>query len=246
MKGDFVRVLLIIPAYNEALNIEKVVEDIQTDFSEADILIINDCSRDNTLEVIRHIDGIAYVNLPVNLGYSFAVQTGFKYAVEKNYDYLIQFDGDGQHLASEAKRMYEYALTRDCDVLIGSRFLEVTDYQHSFFRKIGTGLFQKIIKMLTGQKISDPTSGLQVLNKKVFKPLSKINSYPEFPDANLLIQYIYDGYRIEEIGVQMKNREFGESMHSGILKPAKYMIKMFYYILVVFANHLTGRKGQDS
>lgn len=246
IKGDFVRVLLIIPAYNEAMNIEKVVDDIHTNFKEADILIINDCSQDDTLEVIQKIDGIQYVNLPVNLGYSFAVQTGFKYAVDEQYDYLIQFDGDGQHLASEAKRMYDYALEKGSDVLIGSRFLETTNYQHSFFRKIGTGMFQKIIKMMTGKKISDPTSGLQVLNKKVFTPLSKINNYPEFPDANLLIQYIFDGYRIEEIGVQMKNREFGESMHSGILKPAKYMIKMFYYILVVFANHLTGRKGQKS
>ena len=114
------RVLMIIPAYNEAMNIEKVIDDIHNNFKEADILIINDCSQDNTLEVIQKIDGIDYVNLPVNLGYSFAVQTGFKYAVEQNYDYLIQFDGDGQHLASEAKRMYDYALEKDCDVLRGS------------------------------------------------------------------------------------------------------------------------------
>ena len=96
--------------------------------------------------------------------------------------------------------------------------------------------------MLTGKKIYDPTSGLQVLKRKVFTPLSKIFAYPEFPDANLLIELIYQGYTIEEISVQMKNREFGESMHGGVIKPIKYMLKMFYYILVVFFNNLTGKK----
>lgn len=138
--------------------------------------------------------------------------------------------------------MYEYALETEADIVIGSRFLSTTNYQHSFFRKVGTKLFQIIIKMLTGKKIYDPTSGLQVLKRKVFTPLSKIFAYPEFPDANLLIELIYQGYTIEEISVQMKNREFGESMHGGVIKPIKYMLKMFYYILVVFFNNLTGKK----
>ena len=92
--------------------------------------------------------------------------------------------------------------------------------------------------MLTGKKISDPTSGLQVIKREVFLPLSKIFSYPEFPDANLLIQLIYQGVTIDEVPVQMKNREFGESMHGGIIKPIKYMIKMCYYIIIVFATNL--------
>lgn len=232
------KVLMIIPAYNEAMNLVDVVEDIKSNFKEADILIVNDCSKDNTLEVINKLEGIEYVDLPINLGYSYAVQTGLKYAVEYNYDYLIQFDGDGQHLASEAKKMYEYTLKNNVEIVIGSRFLSETSYSHSFFRKVGTGLFQKIIKMLTGKKISDPTSGLQVIKREVFVPLSKINGYPEFPDANLLIQLIYQGVNIDEISVEMKNREFGESMHGGIIKPIKYMIKMFYYIIIVFATNL--------
>lgn len=236
------KVLMIVPAYNEELNLETVAEDIKNNFNEADILFINDCSMDNTLNVIKRIEGIFYLDLPINLGYSYAVQTGLKYAVQEGYEYLVQFDGDGQHLASEAKKMYEYALETDADIVIGSRFLSTTNYQHSFFRKVGTKLFQIIIKMLTGKKIYDPTSGLQVLKRKVFTPLSKIFAYPEFPDANLLIELIYQGYTIEEISVQMKNREFGESMHGGVIKPIKYMLKMFYYILVVFFNNLTGKK----
>jgi glycosyltransferase involved in cell wall biosynthesis len=236
------KVLMIVPAYNEELNLETVAEDIKNNFNEADILFINDCSMDNTLNVIKRIEGIFYLDLPINLGYSYAVQTGLKYAVQEGYEYLVQFDGDGQHLASEAKKMYEYALETEADIVIGSRFLSTTNYQHSFFRKVGTKLFQIIIKMLTGKKIYDPTSGLQVLKRKVFTPLSKIFAYPEFPDANLLIELIYQGYTIEEISVQMKNREFGESMHGGVIKPIKYMLKMFYYILVVFFNNLTGKK----
>lgn len=233
---------MIIPSYNEELNLKTVANDIKENFSEADILFINDCSKDDTLNVIKSIEGVSYLDLPINLGYSYAVQTGLKYAAQEDYDYLIQFDGDGQHLASEAKKMYEHALETEADIVIGSRFLSATNYQHSFFRKVGTKLFQNIIKMLTGKKIYDPTSGLQVLKRKVFIPLSKIYAYPEFPDANLLIELIYQGYSIEEMSVQMKNREFGESMHGGIIKPVKYMFKMFYYIIMVFFNNLTGKK----
>lgn len=236
------RVLVIIPAYNEEKNLANVIQDIQMNFCEADILVVNDCSTDSTAEIIKSISQISYLNLPINLGYFYAIQTGLKYAVQFDYDYLVQFDGDGQHLASEAKRMFEYAQNGDVDVVIGSRFLSETNYNHSFFRKIGTKLFQIIIKMLTGKKISDPTSGLQVLRRNVFEPLSKIYAYPESADANLLIELIYKGYSIDELAVRMKNRETGESMHDGIIKPALYMTKMFYYIILVFLNNLFGKK----
>lgn len=235
------KILMVIPAYNEEMNLKAVIKDIKDNFSEVDILVINDCSKDSTLETAKNIKGISVLDLPINLGYSYAVQSGLKYAVQKNYDYLIQFDGDGQHLASEAKKMYDYALKSEAGIVIGSRFLSETDYQHSFFRKVGTGLFRKIIKMLTGKTISDPTSGLQVIKREVFLPLSKIYAYPEFPDANLLIHLIYQGVTIDEISVQMKNREFGESMHGGIIKPIKYMLKMFYYIVMVYFNNLFGK-----
>ncbi|MDD4508600.1 MAG: glycosyltransferase family 2 protein [Eubacteriaceae bacterium] len=235
-------VLMIIPAHNEAQNLPIVFDDIRKNFPEADILVVNDCSTDDTIDVIKQHPDVAYLNLPVNLGYSFAIQSGLKYAVQEGYDHLIQFDGDGQHLAAEAKKMYVYAMEKDVDIVIGSRFLETTGYHHSFFRRVGTGLFRKIIKMLTGQTISDPTSGLQVIKRSVFEPLSKIFAYPEFPDANLLIQLIYQGYSIDEIAVKMKNREFGESMHGGIVKPVKYMFKMFYYIIMVYFNNITGKK----
>lgn len=236
-------ILMLIPAYNEAMNLKKVINDVKTNFQEADILVINDCSSDNTMDILREMEGVHYLNLPINLGYSYAVQTGLKYSVQEGYDYLIQFDGDGQHLASEGKRMYEYALKSGADIVMGSRFLKQTAYHHSFFRKIGTRLFQKIIKMLTGKFISDPTSGLQVIKRNAFTPLSKIYAYPEFPDANLLIELLYQGYTIDELAVEMRQREFGESMHGGIIKPIKYMFKMFYYVLLVFFNNITGKRS---
>ena len=109
------KVLMIVPSYNEELNLKTVANDIKENFSEADILFINDCSKDDTLNVIKSIEGVSYLDLPINLGYSYAVQTGLKYAAQEDYDYLIQFDGDGQHLASEAKKMYEHALETEAD-----------------------------------------------------------------------------------------------------------------------------------
>lgn len=235
-------VLVIVPAYNESQNLYKVEKDLRENFPEADVLFINDCSKDDTLEIIQSFDGVSYLNLPVNLGYFFAIQSGLKYAAERRYPYVVQFDGDGQHLAKEARRMYDYAKKSGTDIVIGSRFLEKTGYHHSFFRRVGTNMFRGIIKTLTGKEISDPTSGLQVLRYDVYKELSEIYNYPETADANLLIDLLYKGYTIDELSVEMLNREAGESMHGGIVKPAKYMMKMFYYIALVYFNNITGRK----
>lgn len=234
---------MIIPAYNENTNLIQVVKDLEDNFPEADILIMNDCSTDETIEVIRSFGNrVHYLNLPVNLGYFYAIQSGLKYAAQEKYPYTVQFDGDGQHLAKEARRMYLYAKEHDVDIVIGSRFLEETGYQHSFFRRVGTGMFRHIIKTMTGKVISDPTSGLQVLTLDVVQKLAKIYAYPDTADANLLIELLYSGCSIDELSVEMKNRETGESMHGGIVKPAKYMMKMFYYIFAVYINNITGRK----
>lgn len=224
-------ILVIIPAYNEEENILNVIADLKTNFSEADILVINDCSKDNTENLLIE-NNINYLNTPFNLGYSGVVQTGFKYAVKNDYDYVAQFDGDGQHIASELKKMYYEIKQNNFDLVVGSRFLKETDYNHSFFRSIGTNLFRRLIKISCGQNITDPTSGLQVLNKKIYNEYSKIYNYPEYPDANLLIRIIKKGYKVREIPVNMRERIAGVSMHAGIWKPIKYMIKMFYSIFI--------------
>lgn len=236
------KLLVIIPAYNEEQNILKVINEIKTDLAFADLLVINDCSTDETEKVLIEND-INYINNPINLGYSGTVQTGFKYAVNNNYDYVLQFDGDGQHIANEAKRLFDEAQKQDADVVIGSRFVKNTEYNHSFFRKLGTNLFVFLIRLICKTVITDPTSGLQVINKRTFTKYSKLNGYPEYPDANLIIEMLLRGYKIFEIDVQMRSREFGVSMHSGIIKPIKYMINMVYTILLLVFRKKDFRKA---
>lgn len=225
-------VLVIIPAFNEEKSIIGVLDELHAELPDADIVVINDCSRDNTAHIVRK-KGIPCLDMPFNMGYSAAVQCGFKYAALKGYDFVVQFDGDGQHIAAEAKKLLDTIQQTKADVVIGSRFLQSSGYHHPLFRRIGTAIFRTMIKMACNYTISDPTSGMQVLSKRCFTELSMMNSYPEYPDANLIIELLRKGYRIKEIPVKMRSRTAGVSMHSGIVKPMKYMIVMFYSIFIL-------------
>ena len=226
------KLLFVIPAYNEEENIDKVLKEIKKDIPNADILVINDCSRDKTVDIVKK-NNVKCISNIFNMGYAMAVQTGIKYAAIHDYDYVIQFDADGQHIAKEANKLYEHAKKNNCDIVIGSRYLKDTGYPCPFFRRIGTKFFSSIIKLICGQKIADPLSGFQCLNKRVIEQYSKMGFYPEFPDANLVIEMLLLGYKIKEVPVKMRLREVGESMHGGIIKPIKYMINMFYTIIFV-------------
>jgi len=235
------KVLFVIPVFNEEKNIRRPVEDIRTNFMDADILVVNDCSRDDTVNVLRELK-VNYLDLPINLGYSGAVQTGIKYAKRNNYDYVIQFDGDGQHLASEARKLYEEIKTSGVNIVIGSRFLDKTGYKHPFFRRLGTKLFTGIIKLITRKRITDPTSGLQILDRKTIDRYSQPGQFPEFPDANLIAGMILHGYTVKEVSCKMMERTDGVSMHAGILNPIKYMIKNIYSLFLVGLSGLFRRK----
>lgn len=237
------KILTIIPAYNESENIQKVLDELKQDFSETDILVINDCSKDNTKQIVES-NMVNCITTTFNLHYAYAVQTGIKYAKKYDYDYCLMFDGDGQHIAKEAKKLLDKIKESNCDIVIGSRYLEKGNYNAPKLRKIGTSFFTWLIKISCHTKISDPLSGFQVINKRVIDKYSKMGEYPEFPDANLIIEMLLDGYTVEEVSVKMRNREFGESMHGGIIKPIKYMIVMFYTILILILNKLFGRRKQ--
>lgn len=234
------RILFVIPAYNEEKNIEKVLKEIKSNVDYADILVINDCSKDNTAAIVRD-NGVKCIDNVFNMKYAMAVQTGIKYAYKYDYDYVIQFDADGQHIAKEAEKLYQYSKKNNCDIVIGSRYLENTGYPCPLFRRIGTKIFEKIIKFFCHKKIADPLSGFQCLNKRVIKRYSEMGKYPEFPDANLVIEMLLLGFKIEEVPVKMRLREVGESMHSGIIKPIKYMINMFYNIFFILITHKRGK-----
>jgi len=237
-------ILFVIPAFNEEKNIRKPVADIKANFESASIVVVDDCSTDSTVQVLQEL-GVNYISLPVNLGYSGAVQTGILYAKRKNYDYVIQFDGDGQHLACEAYKLYEAIKSTGANIVIGSRFLDKTDYKHPFFRKIGTGLFSLIIKILTGKKITDPTSGFQILDKKTIAKYSEPGEYPEFPDANLIAKVIIEGFIVSEVSCKMAERTDGVSMHAGIIKPIKYAIKCTYSLLLIGIFKIFRRKSKN-
>lgn len=235
------KVLFVIPAYNEEENIKKVLEEIKKDVSFADIIVINDGSKDNTSKIVKEC-GFNCIDMIYNVGYAMAVQTGIKYAYQNDYDYVIQFDADGQHIAKEAMKLFEEAKKSNYDIIIGSRYLKDMGYPCPKFRRFGTKIFEKLIMLFCQKKIADPLSGFQCLNKKVIELYSKKGEYPEYPDANLIIDMLYKGYTIKEIPVKMRLREAGESMHGGIIKPIKYMINMIYTIFLIVIKNMGGRR----
>lgn len=220
------RTLVVIPAYNEALNIEKTVKDIQQNAPNVDYVVVNDGSKDNTLEVIQknnfnHIDGFC------NLGLFGAVQTGFKLAMKENYDVVIQFDGDGQHSAKYIDVMVK-EIENGNDIVIGSRF--VSEKKPFTARMIGSRLIASAIKIVTGKKVMDPTSGFRAYGKACIKDYALDMNNPPEPDT---LVYMYRKNRkIKEIQVEMSEREFGES-YLNLVNTIKYMSRMMVSIFLI-------------
>lgn len=238
MKDTSKDTIIVIPAFNEEKNIGNVIKEIKTDMKDADVLVVDDCSKDKTREIVLK-NQVKCISLPFNMGYSRAVQTGIKYANIYGYEYVICFDADGQHIAKEAKKLKEKIVEENCDLVIGSRYLIKDNFKQSFFRKLGTNMFRSCIKLFCKQEITDPLSGFQCFNRKLIQKFSEIYQYP---DANLIIELIYEGYMIKEVPVKMRLREFGESMHGGILKPIKYMLSMFYTIFIIIIRNCFRKK----
>ena len=241
MKKIEERILIIIPAYNEEDNIQKVLDEIKCDINYADILVIDDCSKDNTRKIVEK-NGVKCITNVINMKYAMAVQTGLKYAYYHDYDYVIQMDADGQHIAKEAEKLYKEMIKSDVDIVIGSRYLKDFGYPCPFFRRVGTKMFEFMIRIFCHQRIVDPLSGFQCLNRRVIEKYSKIGGYPEYPDANLVIDMLLQGYKIKEVPVKMRIRENGVSMHSGILKPMKYMIEQFYTCIIMLIKNIGKKK----
>ena len=235
------KVLFVIPAYNEETNIKRVLDEIKKEAKYADVIVINDSSTDNTKQIVKKCN-VRCIDSIFNMHYAWAVQTGLKYAYQNNYDYVIQFDGDGQHIASEATRLLDEMKKSNVDIVIGSRFLNNTGYNSNPFRRIGTKIFEILIRIFCGKRIADPLSGFQCLNRKVIEKYAKMGEYPEYPDANLIIEMLLSGYKIKEVSVKMRVREDGISMHSGIVKPIKYMFNMFYTIFFIIIQNVFSKK----
>ena len=220
------KTLIIIPAYNEALNIEKTVKDV-TNNTNYDYLVINDCSKDNTKEVCEK-NRFNILSLPINYGLTSGIQVGMKYAYKNDYDIAIQFDGDGQHQAKYLKTLVDEIENDNCDVAIGSRFVTVKK-PHSL-RMLGSNLISFCIKITTGKKIKDTTSGMRAYNKKAISEFVKNASLTPEPDT--LVYMMKKGMKVKEVQVEMKDREFGES-YLKPLKSIEYMFNMIFSILFI-------------
>ncbi len=221
--------LVIIPAFNEEGNLEKTINDIKNNAPDFDYVIINDCSTDKTLEMCRK-HGFSYLNLPVNLGIGGAVQTGYRYAYYHGYDIAVQFDGDGQHSAAHLEEMVYTLEKTESDMVIGSRFIEKEGFQSSGLRRIGIKYFSWLIKLLTGKKITDPTSGMRMVNRKLLERFT--DEYPkDYPEPESVVTILCENYKVTEIPVIMNERMEGISSIS-LKNSIYYMIKVSFAILI--------------
>jgi glycosyltransferase involved in cell wall biosynthesis len=220
---------VVIPAFNEQNSILKVIRDIQAEVSEADILVVNDCSSDRTSEMARAAAGVLVVDLPCNLGIGGAMQTGFKYAMSAGYEYVVQIDGDGQHVPGEVNKLMA-AMSHNCsDMVIGSRFLDVESFRTTWCRRMGIKVFYLLFRVLVGTRITDSTSGFRLYNRKSLAVLSRYYS-SDYPEPDAIVQLRKHGLKICEVGVEMREREHGQSSITPIKTPY-YMAKVILTIL---------------
>lgn len=225
------KVLIIIPAYNEELNIENTVKKlkaiIKKSKNDIDYVIINDGSIDNTYEVCKK-NNFNVINLVCNLGIGGAVQTGYKYALVNDYDIAIQFDGDGQHDEKYIEKLIN-EINQGYDFVIGSRFVsELSSFKSTKLRRFGISILSAVIKLCTKSRIYDSTSGFRAANKKIIKLFSEY--YPvEYPEPESVVNLLKKGFKVKEIPVEMHERKYGTSS----IKPLKSVYYMFSVIIAI-------------
>lgn len=206
------RVLVIIPAHNEEESLPATLAEVRAKAPGVEVLIVDDGSRDATSRVARAA-GVPVVRHPVNLGVGGALQTGFRFAVEHGYDIGVQLDADGQHDPAYLEPLLAPVRAGTCDVSIGSRFLEETGYKAPLNRRVGMLLFQGVVKLAIGRRITDTTSGFRAYNRPVMEVCQ--HDFPkDFPDAPLLIALARRGFRLAEIPVVMRERQAGQSFYT--------------------------------
>lgn len=220
------KVLVIIPAYNEEANIEAVVEELEKGYPQLDYIVVNDGSRDRTAAICRE-HGYNLLDLPVNLGLAGCFQAGMKYAYRKGYPYAIQFDGDGQHRPEYIESMRQ-KMDEGYDIVIGSRF--ITEKKDWSPRMLGSRLIEGAIRLTTGVRVADPTSGMRMFSKEMIREFALNLNYGPEPDT---VSYLLkQGARVAEVPVRIAERTGGESY----LKPtvaARYMARILISILVI-------------
>lgn len=221
--------LVIIPCYNEQEAIVQTVREIGEKAPDFDYVVINDCSADNTKQILLD-NHIRFIDLPINLGIGGAVQTGYLYARDHGYDAAVQVDGDGQHDPAFLPAMFEEMTAKNADMIIGSRFIKKEGFQSTFARQMGIRYFTSLIHQVTGATITDPTSGLRMVNRKLISYFAE--NYPkDYPEPESTVAALKNGCKVVETPVIMRSRHGGKSSIN-LNRSVYYMIKVSMAIIV--------------
>ena len=219
--------LIAVPAYNEEECIEGTVRELRSVAPEFDFIIINDGSRDRTGEICKSLD-CKIIEMPINCGLTVGFQTAARYAVDHGYDYMIQFDADGQHRPEYIAALVEKAVKTGSNIVVGSRFLTVR--KDKSMRMVGSRMITVLIKMLTGHRISDPTSGFRLFSRPILERYYYDNTLNPEPES--LALFLKQGYSVSEVQVSMRERQGGESYLNPV-KSMQYMLRVFVTLLIV-------------
>lgn len=223
------KILVIIPSFNEEKTLKKVIGEVRQHLPQADILVVNDGSTDATGTIAKG-EEVLLLEHPYNMGIGATMQTGFLLAFRNEYDLAIQVDGDGQHDPAYLKELISPILDGEADVAIGSRYIEKEGFKSTVSRRVGIRFFCLLYYILSGEKVTDPTSGFRAINKKVIDFFSE--AYPaDYPEAESLVLLHKKGYLFKEIPVVMKERQGGISSIN-FLRSIYYMIKVTLSMMI--------------
>ncbi len=226
------KILVIVPAYNEEKSLPGVIRDLKAHAPDIDVLVVDDGSQDATPHILDKADANV-VNLPFNLGIGGAMQAGYLYADRQGYDIAVQFDGDGQHMAEEIEKLLRPLTSDAADLVVGSRFLTRGGYSAPLPRKIGIWIFSFLLSRILDTRVTDTTSGFRAANRRVIEYFAR--HYPEdYPEVETLVLLHKRGFRILEVSTAMRGRTGGRSSITPV-RSAYYMVKV---VLAVFVDLL--------
>lgn len=224
------KILIIIPAYNEAENIKKVIENVRKQKPNVKILVIDDGSSDDTAKIVQRTQRTEIIMLPHNLGIGGAVQTGFRYAYRNKYDIVIRVDGDNQHRADQIEKILKPVLEQEAEIVVGSRFLNNRRKYPISIRRIGQKIISSLVSIIVSQRVTDATSGFRCYDKRTINLLSRY--YPsDYPEPEEIIFCKRNHLKVKEVGILMKQREKGKSSLTP-MKSIYYMIKVTLAVLI--------------
>ena len=233
--------LIVVPAYNESSNLSGVLQGlVETCSSFADILVVDDGSVDGTPRIAGGFP-VQVVSHPWNMGYGAALQTGYRYALLQGYSYVVQFDADGQHDPRNVIAILQELARRPSDLVIGSRYRGDPLFRAGIVKSVAVSVFRSLILLFTRQRVSDPTSGIRGLSRRMFSFYSRTGQFPkDFPDADFLVDALLRRFRMAEVAVNHLPRRRGRSMHAGV-RPLFYMMKVMLNMLMIVGKHAVTR-----